>query len=243
MLIDVLVDYCDRGFSSFGNKCGSGTCNHPSGKCSGCCYNCLYQIHYPEKFADRNAKMLYDCPKMLYHYVCQYSYLYASELLHAFNAEVEYLSDYPYYHIMSIGCGGCADLMAMESFCNERKLNQPISYIGIDVNKYWSPIHKRVERYCDVHNIKQNFICEDAFKLFRRQSIRNTNMLIISYFISYLYNSGQINSIDLFIDMLVKNIIMKKKRAEKLLLIVNDLNTYKKGRDYFSHFNACAGNH
>lgn len=115
MLIDDIVDFCDKKYTTYGDKCGCERCNHPSGHCSGNCYNCLYHIHFPER-APSNAKTLYDCPKMLYHYVCQYSYLYTTELLCAYEEEYDYLNDYPYFHILSLGCGGCADLMAFEHF-------------------------------------------------------------------------------------------------------------------------------
>ena len=103
MLVDDIVDFCDKKYTTFGRKCGCGQCNHPSGECSGSCYNCLYQIHFPERFSG-DIKKLYDCPKMLYHYFCQYSYLYTTELLCAFNEEKDYLVDYPYFHIVSLGC-------------------------------------------------------------------------------------------------------------------------------------------
>ena len=89
MLIDDIVDFCDKKYTTYGDKCGCEGCNHPTGKCSGNCYNCLYHIHFPER-APANAKTLYDCPKMLYHYVCQYSYLYTTELLCAYEEEYDY---------------------------------------------------------------------------------------------------------------------------------------------------------
>lgn len=41
MLIDDIVDYCNKKYTTFGDKCGNGVCSHPTGKCSGSCYNCL----------------------------------------------------------------------------------------------------------------------------------------------------------------------------------------------------------
>lgn len=154
MLIDDIVDFCDKKYSTYGNRCGCGHCNHPSNNCSGSCYNCLYQIHFPGRFGSAPIKKLYDCPKMLYHYVCQYSYLYATELLCAYREETDYLKNYPYYHIMSLGCGGCADLMAFEQFYRNIGSSTQISYIGIDVNELWRPINNRTQKYCEKENIR-----------------------------------------------------------------------------------------
>lgn len=115
MLLENTVQFCDRMYSSYRDHCGcdGGICNRPSGICSGNCYNCLYEIHYPSR-ATQGAKKDYDCVKMLYHYVCQYSYLYSKELLCAFEHEWDFIKGFPYFHILSLGCGGCADLMALE---------------------------------------------------------------------------------------------------------------------------------
>lgn len=236
MLLDDIVDYCDKKYATYGDRCGCGTCNHPSGKCTGCCYDCLYEIHFPDRAKSQIPKKVYDCQKMIYHYVCQYSYLYATELLCAFEEEKEYLLDYPYYHILSLGCGGCTDLMAFEHLYNENALSVPISYIGIDINELWRPVNNRISKYCEEHEIKYKTRYLDVFKCFKQQAIGDTNIIVISYLISYLYNTKQIKLIDSFIDDLVKNIISKKKQNQKLLLIINDVNSYKRGRNYYSYF-------
>lgn len=235
MLLDYLVRYCDMRYSTYGRKCGCGTCNHPAGSCSGNCYNCLYEIHFPAR-ASAPHKTLYDCPKMLYHYVCQYSYLYATELYCAFEEERDYLKDYPYFHILSLGCGGNADLMAFECFYNTHYLTAPISYIGIDVNDLWRPINHRAAKYCVENNITYKVRYHDVFKCFNQHAVGDTNVIVISYLISYLYNTQQIGIIDSFLDDLVRNIIQKKKKDQKLLLIINDVNSNRRGRNYFVRF-------
>lgn len=238
MLLETIVDFCDKKYSSLSEKCGNGRCTHPSGSCSGSCYNCLHQIH--ENFYDlsqrkNDAKLVYDCPKMLHQYVCQFSYLYASEIHHALLEKKDYLADYPYFHILSLGCGACADLMAFEKFYNDEGLSQQISYMGIDSNQHWSSVQRRIELYCDENNIHRKLILDDAFTLLHRNTISDANIIVISYMISYLYNNGQIQKVDEFLDSLVSNAILKKKQDQKMLIIINDLNTYRKGRDYFSH--------
>ncbi len=57
MLIDEIIDYSDNLYSNY--ICNE--CHHPSGGCSGSCYNCLYQIHYPDRTIGLK-KAVYDCP-------------------------------------------------------------------------------------------------------------------------------------------------------------------------------------
>lgn len=236
MLINDITDFCDKKYRTYGNKCGCGQCNHPSKKCSGCCYNCLYQIHFPGRFDSEPIKKLYDCPKMIYHYVCQYSYLYATELLCAFQEEIDYLRDYPYYHIMSLGCGGCTDLMAFEQFYKDIGVSMPISYIGIDVNELWKPVNNRIQKYCEKNNMKYKVRYHDVFKCFRQSRVADANILVISYLISYLYNTRQISTIDTFVEDVVSNIVQQKKKERKFLIIINDVNSNRRGRDYFDYF-------
>ena len=235
MLIDEVVHYCDMMYSSFDDKCGceEGICNHPSGKCSGSCYNCLYHIHFPA-YAPENAKKEYDCPKMLYHYVCQYSYLYSTELLCAFANEWSFIKHFPYYHILSLGCGGCADLMAFDYLQQLKGFDTPIYYMGIDINDLWAPIHNYIEGYCVNNNIRYHTHYRDVFELLNESTVSDANIVVISYLLSYLYNTNQISAIDTLAKRIASRVVMKKDMP--LLLIINDVNSYKRGRDFFSNF-------
>ena len=237
MLINEVVEFCDAQYSSFGNRCGQEDCicSHPSGHCSGSCYNCLYEIHYPSRAADESKK-LYDCPKMLYHYVCQYSYLYTTELLCAFGSEWDFIKDFPYYHVLSLGCGGCADLMAIEDLLSRKRVRRSVSYIGIDINELWQPIHERIKEYCERNNFHFTARYYDVFDCFKEREIADTNVIVLSYLISYLYNTGQIATIDSLIHDIAENIVLKKKHGQHLLLVINDVNSNRRGRDYFSRF-------
>lgn len=235
MLINEIVQYCNNRYLAYGDSCGNTTCTHPSGQCSGSCYNCLYHVHFPNR-APANSKTLYDCPKMLCHYVCQYSYLYATELFCAFQNELDFLIDYPYFHILSLGCGGCADLMGFEYFMQHNNLDAPVSYIGIDINDNWEDVHNAISDYAANNNIRFKIpFYEDVFSVFRERDIHQTNIIIISYLISYLYNSGQINQIDELVDMVADRIVSKKE-DNKLLLVINDVNSNQRGRDHFTLF-------
>ena len=228
MLFDALIDYCDKKYQTYGEKCGNVNCSHPSGNCTGSCYNCLYEIHYPK---DKTQKMLYDCPKMLYHYVCQYSSRYASEIQYVFNLEKEYLKNFSEYKMMSIGCGGCPDLMAIEKFMIDNGYKKQIDYRGYDVNDLWIPIHRRINKYCENKQIIKKFIYEDAIQYFSKYYNINRNIIVISYLLSYLYNTGQKKDILIFFDKLIDNVILRNK--ENKLILFNDVNSCYRGRDYF----------
>ncbi len=234
MLLDNVVEFCNNMYSSYGDKCGREKegCNHPSGECSGSCYNCLYQVHFPKR---PNEKTLYDCPKMLYHYVCQYSYLYTNELLCAFVYKLSLIEQYPYYHVLSLGCGGCSDLMALEILCGYNQFTIPIAYFGIDVNELWKPIHFYMKEYCKSNEISYKVCYDDIFNYFQCTPIIDANIIVISYLISYLCNTGQIQKVDILADTLAKKVI-KNKGKQPLLLIINDVNSYYRGRDAFNYF-------
>lgn len=234
MLLDDVVRFCDNQYSSYGDECGCdyGICNHPSGTCSGSCYNCLYHIHFPGR-APEGAKKDYDCVKMLYHYVCQYSFLYSKELLCAFEHEWRFIQGFPYYHILSLGCGGCADLMAFDSLMADKRINIPVSYIGLDKNALWTPIHQRIHEYCSNGNVSFNVRYADVFEYFKKYYVPGSNIIVISYLISHLYNTNQIAEINSLAKDLVDTI---KEKDTPLLLIINDVNSYKRGRSSFSYF-------
>ena len=189
LLLDSIVQSCDAKYSSFGNNCGcsDGICNRPSGQCSGSCYNCLYHIHYPY-IAPANSKITYDCPKMLYHYVCQYSYLYTTELVCAFWNRIQTIKFFPYYHVLSLGCGGCADLMAYDYLYQNKYIQAPISYYGIDINNLWAPIHDDIEQYCLSHSIRFDKDYIDVFARVKETDLADINIIVMSYLISSLYN-------------------------------------------------------
>lgn len=58
---------------------------------------------------------------MLNFYVCDYSAKYTSELLYLMRKS-QALEEIDDYHVLSIGCGGCPDLMAFEQYCHENHM-------------------------------------------------------------------------------------------------------------------------
>ena len=126
-LIRELADYCDSKFI----KCSDcASCNHPSGKCSGSCADCLHEIQYHRSGERAN----YDCRNMLRYYTCHTIWKRCSEILYAL--ETLDLNKYPVFDILSIGCGAAPDLMAFDWL----KQCRPILYHGIDIGSKWDEI-------------------------------------------------------------------------------------------------------
>lgn len=228
MLINKIIDFCDNEYSSQNTEKVCHDCGHDS-KCSGSCKQCLEQIHFPNKYPC--GKKDYDCHNLINFYVCDYTYKYASEIWHVLK-HCDSLKKIDNYHIMSIGCGGCPDLMAFESYLEEKKLSKSISYIRIDINKIWVPIHDQIKR-CSSKNIKTRFKYVDAIEFFNENTVEATNVLVLQYVISHFYNTNQINKIQKFFEDLVNNIVLHKESSKPLIIIINDVNSNNRGRDYF----------
>lgn len=232
MLYDHVISFCD---TQYQNHRGGGPCidcNHPSGACSGGCSHCLYQIHYPSANNAVICKNVYDCTNMMFYYVCQYTYIYTSEILYALNEHSGFLARFENFNMMSIACGACPDLMALEEYTRRNCSRQPISYRGFDVNEKWRPIHACIKEYCDAHEIKRSFFERDVFDNLGKYYSSSCNIIVISYLISYLYNTGQVNLVEGLFDEIVFNI--EESNEERILIIINDVNSNRRGRDCFS---------
>lgn len=202
------------------------------GECEGNCKNCLEEVHYPGRHP--KGKKDYDCNKMLDFYVCDYSAKYSSEILYLMR-ESEALKQIEDYHVLSIGCGGCPDLMAFEKYCHQNSYDKSVSYIGIDVNEKWKPIHEVIKSYKTGTLRKTQFIYMDAVT--EDCNIEKVNVIVLQYVISHFYNTGQIGKIDDFFKKLVENFISHKQQGKPLVVLINDVNSNNRGRDYFQHIN------
>lgn len=230
LLIDEIVRYCHNKYIS--SKCNN--CNHPyvcpDESCRHYCKKCLEQIHYPRR--NPNGKRDYDCDRMINFYVCDYSFKYASEMLYLMRKS-NALKQIDNYHVVSIGCGACPDLMALERYCSECEDSKKIRYYGIDVNIKWKPIHRRINSYPGGIIEKTNFDYFDAVAEFDEKNIRDANVIVLQYIISHFYNTNQISQIESFFSCIVNNIIAHKQEGNPLVVLINDVNSNSRGRDYF----------
>ncbi len=206
-------------------------CSHHDG-CPGSfhgnCKKCLEEVHYPIKYP--YGMKDYTCERMLYFYVCDYAAKYASEVFYLMEKS-EALKQIKDYHVLSIGCGACPDLMAFEKYCHTYSYDSTVSYIGIDVNERWKSIHERIKEYRTKTLSKTQFVYQDAVK--DDFSIPETNVIVLQYVISHFYNTGQTKEIEKFYTKLLNNIISRREQGKPLVILINDVNSNKRGRDYF----------
>ena len=229
MLINHITNFCNSAYKSEDTTMVCQNCGHPH-KCSGGCKKCLEEVHYPRRYP--NGKKDYDCKNLINFYVCDYSFKYASEMLYLIRKS-EALRRINDYHILSIGCGGCPDLMAFESFLKENGERKRIQYFGLDKNPLWRPIHDEVKKYFSEDISRADFRYTDALDHIKLQKIRYANVVVIQYLISHLYNTNQIDAIHNFFDDLIKNVVMRRDPKKPFVILINDVNSNNRGRDYF----------
>ena len=227
-LIKKVVRYCHQQYIR--SSCTQ--CEHQDGcpgECRGNCKKCLEEVHYPLKYP--HGMKDYVCERMLNFYVCDYTVKYASELLYLMRKSkaLEQIED---YHVLSIGCGACPDLMAFERYCHEKSYDKKVSYIGIDVNERWQSIHKQIESYRTKTLYKTQFRYMDAVT--EEINISHANVIVLQYVISHFYNTGQIGQIEKFFENLVQNIIVRRQQGKPLVVLINDVNSNNRGRDCFA---------
>ena len=226
-LAKTIVSYCHQQYIH--SSCVQ--CEHKDGcpgECEGNCKNCLEEVHYPRKYP--NGMKDYVCERMLNFYVCDYTAKYASEMLYLMRKS-KALERIENYHVLSIGCGGCPDLMAFERYCHEKSYDKTVSYLGIDINKKWKSIHEKIKEYKTQTIRKTRFSYIDAVA--EDYNISDANVIVLQYVISHFYNTGQIGKIESFFEKLVQNIIMRRQQGKPLVILINDVNSNHRGRDYF----------
>lgn len=226
-LIKRVIGYCHEQYTN--SNCG--TCDHTNGcpnACRGNCKTCLEEVHYPRRYP--YGKKDYDCERMLHFYVCDYTAKYTSEMLKLMRKS-DVLGQIKEYHVLSIGCGGCPDLMAFEKYCHETDYDKTVSYIGIDKNEKWKSVHEQIGQYRTKTLKKTQFFYMDAVT--ESYNIPKANVIVLQYVISHFYNTGQIQQISGFFDKLVDNIITHKEQGSPLVVLINDVNSNNRGRDYF----------
>lgn len=232
MLINEIVEFCNSEYRNADTTHLCRDCNHPS-KCSGSCKKCLAQIHYPSKYP--YGKKDYDCYNLMNFYVCDYTNKYASEMLYLLRKS-EKLKEIQEYHILSIGCGAAPDLMALEQYVIDTNLYKKIYYCGIDINSLWKPIHSKISRYSSDTISGVKFVYDDAIRYFNAHTVSKANVIILQYVISHFENTEQTHLINSFFENLVKNVVKFKDDNKPFIILINDVNSCNRGRNYFKDF-------
>lgn len=217
MLIDEIVDFCDNEYSSY--VC-TGCHNHHL--CQQDCKKCLDDLHYHKN----TIRTDYSCEHLLDYYVCRYSYKYCSEIIYALN-NVD-LSQYPYFNILSLGCGGAPDLMAFDYF----NLPQRVKYKGFDINDSWEKIHNCIEKMNKAESV-EFYRGYNVLDFFDNETIERCNVIVVEYLISFFYSTiGQEGLVEWF-DKLAQQVVFYKPSNSPMLIIINDADSIYTGRDNF----------
>lgn len=209
-----MIEYCDQMYSNY-------QCDECTGhNCTNKCKDCLDDIH----FHTNRIRRSYDCEKLLYFYLCRYSYKYCSEIIYAL--EKIDPSRYPFFNILSLGCGGAADLMAFDCYTDG---DDDIYYHGVDINTYWDDIHSKISELYPHASFTTNFDVKRDIPTLRNESY---NVVIIEYLISYLYSRFSSVVSNLF-DDIIEYIVSNKPHDSPMLIIINDVDSINTGRDTF----------
>jgi len=227
MLLEYIINYCEKMYNAIQRTDGCAHCNHPSGTCSGKCDNCLDQVHWGPNY---NERADYDCEKLMYRYVTGFAERYTNNIWYLL--KYTDFKEYPFYNILSIGCGATPDLMAIEQ-CIDK--DDELEYTGYDRNPLWKPIHRQIEQYMNQYDYTNvRLFRSDIFDYIHSADINNCNynIIVIQYLISHLYNTHQNQRIDELYNGIVK-IIENSDNTTPFLIVINDIDSYHKGRNLF----------
>ena len=239
MLIHEIVDYCNTEYCRSDTKHVCYNCNHPS-ECSGGCKECLKQIHFPNGYP--GGKRDYDCKNLINFYVCDYINKYASEMLYLLRKSNKLNRMYE-YNILSIGCGAAPDLTAFEEYVSETNPYKKINYFGIDMNQLWRPIHRKIMHYSGRSVNRIQFQYDDATEYLNGHPMHGIDVVVFQYVISHFYNTGHIEQIHGLFESIEKNVIDNKEPGNPVVILINDVNSCNRGRDFFEEMLWFAGNH
>lgn len=232
MFEEELIGFCEEKLNSMcDGQCRN--CNHPTGavkyECNGDCDKCFEEIHFEQ--GELLVREDYNCQKLIYNYVPKYFERYTNNIEKIL--DFIDLSNYENFKIFSIGCGPAPDLNA---FC-ELNPNKRIDYYGIDRNEKWEPIHNEIKKITKpLTSVAADFKSADIFDIIEDgETFEGYNVLVIQYLVSHLFNTEQDNRIDDLFDFICTHILSDRQDDSPFLIIINDIDTYSKGRNYFWH--------
>ncbi len=177
--------------------------------CSACLQKGFYGM--PDK---------YDCEKKLNYYVINYGPSYTSEIYYYLSASkiLENFLGYKDLKILSLGCGFAPDLIAIEKYINDNKLDIQFRYCGVDQSDQWGSA-----RYSSANS---RFMMKDVSQEINH--FGEYDLIFILKLFSTLYKNGLG---DAFLQTLSNAITSQMKNDA--IIIFNDINTNSMGRDDF----------
>ena len=223
MLKNELITWCSRGYDqSSAGHCGCGCDNKEH--CNHDCDGCLKQVHWYPEYGGRYD---YTCFNLLLRYVVRFTKKYSQQIHDAL--DFVDISQYPYFNILSIGCGAAPDLMAFEEIAEDKS----IYYKGYDRNPLWETIHNRITKYTETTpNITAKLRRKDIFDVFfdGMPEYEQYNVVVIQYLLSHLYNTGQKRKTSTLFQGIIDNIISNRPQNSPFLIIITDIDSRNKGR-------------
>ncbi len=226
-MLNRIVRLCDERYQSHQCKdCSYGI------YCPKDCEKCLEYIHYPQRAP---VERKYDCTKMMDYYVCKYAYKYTSELIYAFSW-LRDLRTRRCLNVLSIGCGPCTDLMALNYLKDESKYNYTtIDYRGVEINTaIWSNIHDDISNIIP-SNWSFDIIPEDIcnyIDILLQQNWK-PDLIVLQYVFSDMHKTIESQRIETMIASLAQYIDSCDRNT---YVVCNDINLSIKfdgGREYF----------
>ena len=154
--------------------------------CPGDCQKCLQYVHYPQ---NAPVPRKYDCVHMADCYYCKYAYKYASEITYGLACFAE-IRNKKTLKIMSVGCGPCTELAAVDYLKEKGVLNyEKLQYRGIDpLGNVWRRIWNDIKEYFgNGINFYQKDILELVDIITRHSWI--PDVLIFQYVFSDMYKN------------------------------------------------------
>ena len=173
--------------------CSYGDC------CPRDCQSCLQYVHFPQ---NAPAPRKYDCIHMADCYYCKYAYKYASEMVYGLSCFAE-IRDKKKLKIMSVGCGPCTELAAVDYLRNEGVLNyDQLDFRGIDpLGEVWQPIwNDIIDYFGDGIRFYPNDILQLVDIIVQKKWV--PDVLIFQYVFSDMYKHSDEKQIVQFIDKL-----------------------------------------
>ncbi len=125
--------------------------------------------------------------------------------------------------------------MAFEKYAEQKE----VFYQGYDRNPLWGSIHNAIKAYArGTDNIVADYVPLDIFNVLAEGGPTGHvfNIVVIQYLISHLFNTGQSDRIEELYSGIIDSVVSKRRTASPFLIIINDIDTYHKGRNLFYKF-------
>ncbi len=227
MLIDVITNYCNNMYTQ---KVKCSNCTYGD-NCPGDCGICLHYIHTPEVAPTPRH---YDCPNMANYYVCKYSYKFTSELIYPLLKFV-CLQKEKQLKVMSIGCGPCTDLFALD-YLHTIGIFQfdSLEYVGIDSSdSVWNHIYEQIKQVYPHAYFVGDDIADYMSAIQRSQWI--PDLVVFQYVLSDMQKKHSDSQLKQFLHDF--SYYFNQKMRDGSCIIINDTNLSAKygngGRDLF----------